>query len=160
MCIRDRFITAKTGLLARKYCGLCQWYYECISYFNPFFVCIFRRRFCHPTTLFGKSSVTLCESEAKNFYACPLMPVWATPSCSQPQWRTWKKMMSGQLKPHVSPLLQVHNHMLIEFLVETFRWVKLLVSTWVLPTLVSVSYTHLDVYKRQELACTVLKIKP
>lgn len=38
-------------------------------------------------------------------------------------------MMSGQLKPHVSPLLQVHNHMLIEFLVETFRWVKLLVST-------------------------------
>ncbi len=23
--------------------------------------------FCHPTTLFGKSSVTLCESEAKIF---------------------------------------------------------------------------------------------
>jgi hypothetical protein len=33
-----------------------------------------------------------------------------------------KKNKSGQLKKHLLPLLQVHNHMLIEFLVETFRW--------------------------------------
>ena len=33
------------------------------------------------------------------------------------------------VEKHVLPLLQVHNHMLTEFLVETFRWVKLLVST-------------------------------
>ena len=78
----------------------------------------------------------LIRVKLKFFYACPLMDAVATPSCSQPQCVDLKKIKSGQLKKHVLPLLQVHNHMLIEFLVETFRWVKLLVSTWVLPTLV------------------------
>ena len=72
----------------------------------------------------------------KIFYPSPLMDAVVTPSCKQPQCVDLKKIKSGQLKTHVLPLLQVHNHMLTEFLVETFRWVKLLVSTWVLPTLV------------------------
>ncbi|MGC6746373.1 Hsp70 family protein [Escherichia coli] len=32
----------------------------------------------------------------------------------------------GQLKPDVSPLLQTHNHMMTEYIVETFRWVKII----------------------------------
>ena len=64
----------------------------------------------------------------EKFLACPLMKT-GRPHLVVNRSEEPEKMMSGQLKPHVSPLLQVHNHMLIEFLVETFRWVKLLVST-------------------------------
>jgi hypothetical protein len=78
----------------------------------------------------------LIRVKLKIFLSFPLMDAVATPSCKSTAVCGPEKIKSGQLKKHVLPLLQVHNHMLTEFLVETFRWVKLLVSTWVLPTLV------------------------
>ncbi len=57
----------------------------------------------------------LIRVKLKIFLPFPLMDAGATPSCSQPQCVDLKKINCGQLKKHVLPLLQVHNHMLTEF---------------------------------------------
>ncbi|WP_226633013.1 hypothetical protein, partial [Klebsiella quasipneumoniae] len=62
---------------------------EYIWFFYSLFVWVIRHLFCRPAISFAEPSATGGEgvgwSPAKNFSTCPLMPGWATPSCSQPQ---------------------------------------------------------------------------
>jgi hypothetical protein len=75
--------------------------------------------------------------EIKNFFiVSPLMRGAATPSCSQPHFVGLQKNQYRAVETVRFALITGSQPADDEFLVETFRWVKLLVSTLGQPTLV------------------------